>query len=120
MTAPRVLVLDDDDALRTVLVEALTAAGYYAVPLDAGAGALDSLRAQRPDLLVLDLVMPPPDGLQVLAALRALGHTLPVLMVTALPLTDPRLAGASAFLRKPFDLDVFLRTVARVLGVGAA
>lgn len=116
---PRVLIVEDDDALRAVLADALTAEGYYVAGIDGGRGVLDSVRAQRPQMLVLDVLMPGLDGIQVLAELRAVGYTMPVLMITGLPLTDARLDGADAVLQKPFGLEDFLATVRRLLGPGA-
>lgn len=119
MYRPRLLIVEDDDDLRAVLADALTAAGYYVAGQDSGADALDSVRAQRPQLIVLDVMMPGLDGIQVLAELRAVGYTMPVIMITGMPLTDARLDGASAVLQKPFDLEDFLATVRRLLGPGA-
>lgn len=116
---PRILLVEDDDSLRDVMADTLTQEGYYVAGIDGGAGALDSIRAQRPQLVVLDVVMPQLDGIQVLAQLRAVGYTMPVLMITGLPLTDARLDGADMVLQKPFDLDVFLATVRRLLGPAA-
>lgn len=118
MTRPksRVLIVEDDDELRTVLAEVLTTAGYYAAVLDDGRGALDSIRVQRPDLVVLDVVMAGVDGVQVMAAVRALGYQFPILLITGLASMAARVDGVQAVLAKPFDLDVFLGTVRRLLG----
>lgn len=112
----RVLLIDDDDDMRDVLECVLKDEGYYVAVLDGGAGALDSVRAQRPQLVVLDVVMPEVDGVQVLSQLRAVGYTMPVLLITGMPLSDPRFDGADALLAKPFDLDDLIGTVRRLIG----
>jgi two-component system response regulator TctD len=111
----RILVIEDDDDLRTVITDTLTAEGYYVAALDDGAGAFHSICAQRPDLLILDVVMQGVDGLQVLAEVRALGYTVPVLIITGLASRVLAIAGADAMLPKPFDLGDFRATVARLL-----
>lgn len=115
----RVLVVEDDADLRGILQETLKGAGYYVAALDDGRGALDAIRAQRPDVLVLDVVMAGVDGLQVLAEVRALGQPLPVLLITGLASMTHLIDGADAFLPKPFDLGVFVATVARLLDKAA-
>jgi two-component system response regulator TctD len=114
-TPRRVLLIEDDASLRALLNEALTAEGYYVAMLDDGAGAFHSIYAQQPDVVVLDVVMPGVDGLQVLAEMRALGYTVPVLVITGLASQVLPIAGANAMLPKPFDLGEFLATVARLL-----
>lgn len=114
---PRILVIDDDDDARSVIADMLTLAGFYTAGLDHSTGAIDSLKAQRPDLLVLDLRMPEEDGIQVLAQVRMLGYHLPVLIVTASPVQS--VPGAEALIHKPFDMDVLIGTVTRLLGEAA-
>lgn len=121
MNAPRVLVVDDDAAVRAVLADVLADAHYYVAALDDGAGVLDALRAQQPDLLILDLAMHGVDGVQILAQLRALDNPVPVLVVTALPMADPpHIPGASAVLQKPFDTQALVAVVARLIGPAPA
>jgi CheY-like chemotaxis protein len=108
-----VLVVDDDKDIRDLLSDALEAEGYEAVSARHGAEALERLRHLRPDLILLDLMMPVMDGLAFLAAKSrdpALSG-IPVIAMTAA--TWNRVEGAVTLLKKPFDLDMFLADVAR-------
>jgi DNA-binding response OmpR family regulator len=118
-TGGRVLVVDDDGAVRDFLGDALRAAGYaVAAAPDAGA-ALDLLWAawdDQPDVILLDLVLPAVDG----RGFGELYHELPVrhapvVLMSAVAEVERIAAetGAAAGLRKPFDLDELLATVAR-------
>jgi PAS domain S-box-containing protein len=103
-----VLVVDDDAVSRHVLADALTHAGLEPVPLASGAEALEWLATSVPAVVLLDLVMPPPDGYAVLRALRESARTadVPVLVLTGLDADDDVgrafELGADDFLRKPF------------------
>lgn len=108
--APRdpVLVVDDDAVSRHVLTQALGVAGLPTVVISSGAEALGWLEQHDPSLVLLDLVMPPPDGYAVLSSLRADARTrdVPVVVLTALD-ADEDVArafdlGADDFVRKPF------------------
>jgi DNA-binding response OmpR family regulator len=112
----RILVVEDDDSTRDMLADTLSDADYYVAGADRSAHALDAVRAQAPDLVILDLMMPEVDGVQVLTRIRGAGYTMPVLVVTGLAPPLAGFEGATAVLRKPFELDVFLATVARLLG----
>jgi PAS domain S-box-containing protein len=103
-----VLVVDDDAVSRHVLAQALGGAGLTTTVVCSGADALASLGKSLPSLVLLDLVMPPPDGFAVLAAVKADPRTadVPVVVLTALD-TDDDVArafemGADDFVRKPF------------------
>ncbi|MEX0706018.1 MAG: response regulator, partial [Nitriliruptoraceae bacterium] len=105
----RVLVVDDDDDIRTVLRIVLELEGMEVVTACDGVEGLEVAHAQRPDAVLLDVNMPRMNGMQMLAALRedpALGH-LPVLMLTARAETDDAVealrAGADDHIAKPFD-----------------
>ncbi|WP_437295019.1 PAS domain S-box protein [Sorangium sp. So ce426] len=103
-----VLVVDDDAVSRQMLLHALADAGIEAVAVTSGADALAWLKASVPALVLLDLVMPPPDGYVVLSAVRDAPRTqdVPVVVLTALD-ADEDVArafelGADDFIRKPF------------------
>lgn len=102
-----VLVADDDRAIRDSLARVLDLEGYTASTVADGAAALEAMRTDRPDLLVLDLMMPSVDGLTVCRVLRSEGDRLPILMLTARTETSDRVAGLDAgaddYLPKPFD-----------------
>src|SRR5205085_5088922 len=79
---PNVLVVDDDPKITQLLRRTLSIEGYKVQTADSGAAALDVARAQEPDLVILDVLMPGMDGLEVCRRLRAHGET-PILMLTA-------------------------------------
>lgn len=103
-----VLVVDDDAVSRHVLTSALGQAGMACVAVSSGAEALKEIERTRPSVVLLDLVMPSPDGYQILRILRARADTrdVPVVVLTALDAEDEIArafdAGADDFLRKPF------------------
>jgi two-component system, OmpR family, response regulator MprA len=105
----RLLVVDDDRALRDVLRRALTLAGYDVRLAESGAGALADVASTAPDAVVLDVGLPDIDGLEVCRLLRREGNRVPVLMLTARAAVSDRIdgldAGADDYLVKPFDID---------------
>jgi two-component system response regulator MprA len=121
----RILVVDDEPAVRTALRRALEQAGY-AVGLAAdGAEALAAVAARPPDAVVLDVLMPGVDGLQTCRRLRADGNAVAVLMLTARDAVSDRVAGLDAgaddYLVKPFALEELLarlRALLRRTGTG--
>jgi CheY-like chemotaxis protein len=109
-----ILVVDDDEGVRKVITEALSAEGYTVRAVTNGEDALDSVRKSSPDLILLDVEMPRVDGWQVLEELRAAaGPQTPVVVMTAGFVAQDRAlsSGAQGFLGKPFDLDDLLSTV---------
>jgi len=105
----RLLVVDDDRALREVLRRALTLAGYDVRLAETGAAALAEVAGGVPDAVVLDIGLPDIDGLEVCRLLRREGNRVPVLMLTARDAVADRIdgldAGADDYLVKPFDID---------------
>jgi two-component system response regulator MprA len=105
----RLLVVDDDRALRDVLRRALTLAGYDVRLAESGASALAEVAGSAPDAVVLDVGLPDIDGLEVCRLLRREGNRIPVLMLTARASVSDRIdgldAGADDYLVKPFDVD---------------
>jgi two-component system response regulator MprA len=105
----RLLVVDDDRALRDVLRRALTLAGYDVRLTDSGAGALSEVSSSVPDAVVLDVGLPDIDGLEVCRLLRRERNRVPILMLTARDAVSDRIdgldAGADDYLVKPFDID---------------
>ncbi|MGX5213469.1 response regulator transcription factor [Streptomyces violaceus] len=109
-----VLLAEDDRAIRNALERALTLEGYQVMAVADGVEALAQAHRNRPDVLVLDVMMPGIDGLQVCRVLRAEGDRTPVLILTALVETADRIAGLDAgaddYVVKPFDVEeVFAR-----------
>jgi DNA-binding response OmpR family regulator len=103
----RVLVVDDDVTVREVVVTYLRAAGHEVDETADGEGALTQLRDHPADLVVLDLMLPGIDGLEVCERLRARGDDLPVIMLTALGSETDRVVGlergADDYVTKPFS-----------------
>ncbi|MFF8591569.1 response regulator transcription factor [Streptomyces sp. NPDC015220] len=122
------LLAEDDRAIRHALERALTLEGYEVTAVADGVEALAQAHRTPPDVLVLDVMMPGIDGLQVCRVLRAEGDRTPILMLTALVETADRIAGLDAgaddYVVKPFDVEeVFARLRAllrRTSPVGAA
>jgi two-component system response regulator MprA len=104
----RILVVDDDAAVRDSLARTLRFEGHEVATAGDGRQALDAVRAQEPDAMILDVSMPGLDGLQACRQLRADGVLLPVLMLTARDSVGDRVAGLDAgaddYLVKPFAL----------------
>ncbi len=119
MAQAHILVVDDDAALRMVLVGLLSQAGYTARAVESGERALAEVASSLVDLVITDLRMPGMDGLALLSALGAAAPDLPVIMISAhgtVPIAvEAMKAGAKEFLLKPFDRDEVLATVERVL-----
>jgi two-component system response regulator MprA len=109
-----VLLAEDDRAIRHALERALTLEGYAVTAVADGVEALAQAHKTPPDVLLLDVMMPGIDGLQVCRVLRAEGNRTPILMLTALVETADRIAGLDAgaddYVVKPFDVEeVFAR-----------
>src|SRR5215203_7356285 len=83
MDRMRVLIVDDDRALRDALRRALVLGGYETVPVDSGEAALAEVARSEPDAIVLDIGLPDVDGLEVCRRLRGSGNRVPVLLLTA-------------------------------------
>jgi two-component system response regulator MprA len=105
----RVLVVDDDPQLREALTRALQLDGYEVATANTGAQALESLSSARPDVMVLDVMMPYVGGLDVCRTLRERRDRLPILVLTARDEVGDRVAGLDAgaddYLTKPFALE---------------
>src|SRR5277367_3468370 len=113
-----ILIVDDEPAARYGLRRALEAR-YRVVEADSAAAARSLLASDKPDLLLLDVVMPGEDGLSFLRWLRQEGHEIPVLMLSALDTAktavDALQLGAADYLVKGFELDELRARVANLL-----
>ncbi|TQM30484.1 response regulator transcription factor [Nocardia bhagyanarayanae] len=115
----RILVVDDDRAVRESLRRSLTFNGYSVDLAVDGVDALEKAAVQRPDALVLDVMMPRLDGLEVCRRLRSTGDDLPILVLTARDSVSERVAGLDAgaddYLPKPFALEELLARLRALL-----
>jgi two-component system response regulator MprA len=115
----RILVVDDERAVRESIDRALRLEGYEVIQAADGAEALGSVAGQAPDAMVLDLMMPRVDGLEVCRQLRSEGDRLPILVLTARDSVSDRVrgldAGADDYLVKPFALDELLARLRALL-----
>lgn len=115
----RILVVDDDRAVRESLRRSLTFNGYTVDLAVDGLDALEKVAAARPDALVLDVMMPKLDGLEVCRRLRSTGDDLPILVLTARDSVSERVAGLDAgaddYLPKPFALEELLARLRALL-----
>jgi two-component system, OmpR family, response regulator MprA len=114
----RVLVVDDDPKLVPLLLRGLTHDGFEAEAAVDGRQALEAVGARRPHLVLLDIGMPGPDGLEICRAIR-LRHQVPIIMLTARDdVSDKVMAlelGADDYVVKPFDFDELVARIRAVL-----
>ena len=116
----KILVVDDERAVRESLRRALELEGYEIELAGDGSEALDRLESsEEPDAMILDILMPGVDGLEVCRRVRATGSKLPVLMLTARTEVEDRVAGLDAgaddYVTKPFALEELLARVRALL-----
>jgi two-component system OmpR family response regulator len=118
MTASRILVVDDEPSITDAVGTALRYEGFDVRAESTGRGALAAATAFRPDLIVLDIMLPDLDGLEVTRRLRSDGLRMPVLFLTARDATEDKVSGLTVggddYVTKPFSL---AEVVARVRAV---
>jgi len=115
----RILVVDDEPAVRVALTRILTGAGFEVLVAGDGPQALDKVAGDAPDAVVLDVLMPGMDGLEVCRKLREMDGDIPVLMLTARDSVEDRVTGldvgADDYLVKPFALEELLARIRALL-----
>ena len=119
MPTARLLIVEDDQGVRESLARALQYEGYDVGVAADGFAALERIRAEDHDAIILDVMMPGLDGLQVARKIRGDGRTTPILMLTARHEVSDRVsgldAGADDYLVKPFALDELLARLRALL-----
>ncbi|MDO5612167.1 MAG: response regulator [Paracoccus sp. (in: a-proteobacteria)] len=122
----RIMVIEDEDNIAIALDYLLSREGYDHSRLATGAGAVDAIRAERPDLVLLDVMLPEVSGYQIVQDLRADPDlkSVRVLMMTARGSVVERrkglALGADGFIAKPFELSELRAEMTRLLEQGAA
>ena len=124
MSAPTVLLIDDEEALRTVLKTALEDAGFTVTPAENGSAAIAALEQGRFDLIITDVIMPGKDGIEVLSELHRIHSGIPVIVMSGGGRMPPeqylgmaQKFGARAILEKPFRMRELVETAKRVLAL---
>lgn len=116
-TAPRILLAEDEEAMRAYLARALTNAGYRVDTVDRGTDALPLLESERFDLLLSDIVMPEMDGIELAQRCAEISPSTKVMFITgfaAVSLRASREQPSAKVLSKPFHLRDLVLEVERV------
>ncbi len=119
MTMERILIIEDETPMRTALADLLAAEGYRTLVAADGESGLERALSEKPDLVVLDVMMPKLDGFSLCAELRRLANDVPVIMLTAKGQIEDRVngldAGGDDYVVKPFSSEELLARVRALL-----
>ena len=118
----KVLIIEDEDKIRKIIKTFLEKKSFKIVEVADGKDAIDSFLTEKPDLVILDVMLPHKNGFEICKEIRGFGNT-PVLMLTAKTQDNDEInsfqLGADDFLRKPFSLEVLLVRVNKLLNISA-
>ncbi|MBP6167601.1 MAG: response regulator transcription factor [Leptotrichiaceae bacterium] len=118
----KVLIIEDEDKIRKIIKTFLEKKSFKIVEVADGKDAIDSFLTEKPDLVILDVMLPHKNGFEICKEIREFGNT-PVLMLTAKTQDNDEInsfqLGADDFLRKPFSLEVLLVRVNKLLNISA-
>jgi two-component system OmpR family response regulator len=119
MTAPRILVVDDEPNIRDLLITSLRFAGFQVRAVSNGAQTISAVLEEEPDLIILDVMLPDMNGFSVTKRLRGAGYTAPILFLTAKDETEDKITGLNAggddYVTKPFSLDEIVARIQAIL-----
>ena len=119
----KILIVDDDPHVTALLKKYLAAKNFEIITINQSSKAISTARLMDPDLFILDLMMPPPDGFELCRQLRADSKfsQTPILIITAMDISNSRATsfGANDYLAKPFNLDEVVTRVNFLLNHGA-
>ena len=119
----KILIVDDDPYVTSMLRKYLSAKNFEVVTINQSSKAISTAQMMDPDLFIIDLMMPPPDGFELCRQLRADPRFVrtPILIITAMDISNSRATsfGANDYLAKPFNLDEVVTRVNFLLNHGA-
>jgi two-component system KDP operon response regulator KdpE len=112
----KILIVDDEERLLRILSIKFKVSGYDAITASGGGKALELVKEEKPDIVLLDIIMPGIDGFQMLEELRTFSE-IPVIAFSARPENGARAVsmGATDFIAKPFDVDRLMEAVEKLL-----
>lgn len=116
---PKILIVDDDPQVTMLLKRYFDSKRFEVVTVNQSSKAMSTARLMHPDLFILDLMMPPPDGFELCRQLRAdpdFAQT-PILIITAMDISNSKATsfGANDYLSKPFNLDEIMSKIYQLL-----
>ena len=119
VTPYKLLIFEDDEILRSMLVDFFSGQGATVATAANGQGALDRIEKEKPDVIILDMIMPIVDGWTTLRELRSSGNELPVLVLTDKGSVADRVngleLGADDYLAKPIRKDDLINAISRLI-----
>ncbi len=122
MAGERILVIEDDPSVRTLLQKSLASRGYAVESVTDGLEGLTKLEKSRPDLMIVDIMMPRLDGMTFVKAIKGNDKTSPIPVIFLTAKNDPKTmieginVGARFYITKPFQLDELIAKVEKALG----